>query len=269
MIVYLDVLLIENFLINFFLIVVTIQLLRYKFRYRMLVLASGVGSLYTLTLFFDGLAIFTNIIFKIFVVIIMLKISLPKKEIFTIMKGVLVFFLVSIGFSGFCFLFAMAENPYNITGVFTINNYSSKVLLFSAMLLYLTSYRLYLYIKNKGIVNNFIWDIEFILNGNKFYANGFLDTGNELVEPVTLLPVIIIERRICDFTILNEEDSFRIPYKLVNGSSNVIKGVKVTDIIMKSNIKDEEKKIDAIIALCDTKLSADGEFNALLSRAVL
>ena len=126
MIVYLDVLLIENFLINFFLITVAMQITGYKFKYRMVGLASILGSLYTLTVFFEPLKIFTNLIFKILIVFIMVKIVLRNKNTISALKVSGVFFLVSIAFSGFCFIFAMAENPYDIQGVFTIKNYSSK-----------------------------------------------------------------------------------------------------------------------------------------------
>ncbi|MGL4655141.1 MAG: sigma-E processing peptidase SpoIIGA [Sarcina sp.] len=268
MIVYLDVLLLENFVINFFLLTITMQLARYKFKYRMVVLASILGSLYTLTVFFEPLKIFTNIIFKILMVVMMVKIILRNKNTISVMKVTGIFFLVSIAFSGFCFIFAMAENPYNIQGAFTIKNYSSKNLLFSLMILYLIAYRSYLYFKNRAIVNNFIYELEFCIKGNKFRVQGFLDTGNELVEPVTMLPVIILEQVIARNIVISEEEIFYIPYKVVSGTSSRLKGIQVENIKIKSS-DGESRCIDAIIAFCDTKLSLEDDFNALLSRAVL
>lgn len=268
MIVYLDVLLLENFLINFFLIVVTMQLSSNKLRYRMVVLSSVMGSFYTLMIFFDKLSIFTNIISKFLVVVLMIKIVLWSKGYLQVLKVSIIFFVTSIAFSGFCFFFAMAENSYNIAGAFTIENYSSKSLLFSTMILYLTSYRIYVYMKGRNISKNFIYDLEFNFKGNKIVTKGFLDTGNELVEPATMLPVIILERRICNFYIIDEKEAFNIPYKLVNGTSSAMKGIKVKDIIIKSNGLDA-RSIDAVIALCDTRLSQDDDYNALLSRAIL
>jgi stage II sporulation protein GA (sporulation sigma-E factor processing peptidase) len=247
---------------------ITMQLSSYKFKYRMVVLSSVLGSLYTLTVFFESLEIFTNIIFKILMVFIMVKIILRDKNIFSVIKVSGIFFLGSIAFSGFCFIFAMAENPYNIQGVFTIKNYSSKNLLFSSMILYVVAYRVYLYFKNRAIVSNFIYDLEFYLGENLFNVKGFLDTGNELTEPVTMLPVIILERKIAPNINIREEEAFYIPYKLVDGTSSRMKGIKVSQVKI-NNSDSQPRVIEAIIAFCDTRLSSEGDFNALLSRAVL
>ncbi|MGL5067049.1 MAG: sigma-E processing peptidase SpoIIGA [Sarcina sp.] len=268
MIVYLDVLLIENFLINFFLLTVTMQLSNYKFKYRMVVLSSILGSLYTLTVFFDSLEIFTNIIFKVLVVFLMVKIILRKKKMLSLTKVSGVFLLVSIAFSGFCFIFAMAENPYDIQGVFTIKNYSSKNLLFSIMILYLIAYKVYLYFKNRAIINNFIYDLEFEIDGELISTKGFLDTGNELTEPVTMLPVIILERSVVPNFRIREDEAFYIPYKVVDGTSSKMKGMKISEVRI-NNKENELRVIQAIIAFCDIKLSSEGDFAALLSRAVL
>ena len=162
----------------------------------------------------------------------------------------------------------MAENPYNIQGVFTIKNYSSKNLLFSSMILYVVAYRVYLYFKNRAIVSNFIYDLEFYLGENLFNVKGFLDTGNELTEPVTMLPVIILERKIAPNINIREEEAFYIPYKLVDGTSSRMKGIKVSQEKI-NNSDSQPRVIEAIIAFCDTRLSSEGDFNALLSRAVL
>ncbi|MGL4451535.1 MAG: sigma-E processing peptidase SpoIIGA [Sarcina sp.] len=267
MIVYLDVLLLENFVINFFLLTLTMQLSQYKFKYRMVVLSSILGSLYTLTVFFESLEVFTNIIFKILIVFIMVKIILRNKNTISAIKVTGIFFLVSIAFSGFCFIFAMAENPYNIQGAFTIKNYSSKSLLFSSMILYLIAYRTYVYFKNRAIIDNFIYELEFCIKNKKIKVRGFLDTGNELIESITMLPVIILEEGMVDNIIISEEEFFYIPYKVVSGTSSRLKGIKVEDIRMENN--GEVRNVDAIIAFCNTKLSVDGDFNALLSRAIL
>lgn len=268
MVVYLDIVLLENFLINFFLILISMQLSRIRFKYRRIVLASILGSLYTLTILFKELEFFTNLFIKVLVVIIMIYIVTGKTKILAMFKLVAVFFAVSIGFSGFCFLFAMAENPYNITGVFTINNYSTKYLLFAMIIFYIVSYRIYLYLKDKAFVSNFIYDLEFNLNGQTITAKAFLDTGNELMEPATMLPVIILEKHIIDKYFIDDSKCFYIPYKTVDGMSSKMKGIKVENISL-NNEKGKGFTRDAIIACCNTKLSANGDFNALLSRGVI
>ncbi|MGL4739829.1 MAG: sigma-E processing peptidase SpoIIGA [Sarcina sp.] len=268
MTIYIDVLLLENFLINFFLLTMTLQILSYDFKNRKIFLSSILGSFYTLVILFDELSIFTNIIFKVLVVLIMIKIILSKIKIIELIKSVGVFFFVSVCFSGFCFMFAMAENPYDITKAFTINNYSSKVLLFSCIILYLALSRIYTYLKKRSIVKGLLYELRFIFKGQDVNIRSFLDTGNELVEPATGLPVIIIEKGIIDIESFVNSEKFIIPYRVVNGMTNKIEGIKISNVMLKG--ADGEVKIaDAVIGITQSKLSRDGSFQALLPRGIL
>ncbi|MGL5634889.1 MAG: sigma-E processing peptidase SpoIIGA [Sarcina sp.] len=268
MTIYIDVLLLENFLINFFLLTMTLQILSYDFKYRKILLSSILGSIYTLVILFEELSIFTNIIFKVLVVLIMIKIILGKIRNIELVKSIGVFFFVSICFSGFCFMFAMAENPYDITNAFTINNYSSKVLLFSCIILYLALTRIYTYLKKRSIVKGLLYELKFVFRGQIVNIKSFLDTGNELVEPVTGLPVIIIEKGIINVENFVNSEKFIIPYRVVNGMTNKIEGIKISNVSLK-DVDGQLKEIDAIIGVTQSKLSRDGSFQALLPRGIL
>lgn len=268
MTIYIDVLLLENFLINFFLLTMTLQILSYDLKYRKIFLSSVLGSFYTLVILFDELSIFTNMAFKILVVVIMIKIILNKITNIELIKSVGVFFFVSVCFSGFCFMFAMAENPYDITKAFTINNYSSKILLFACIILYLSLTRIYTYLRKRSIVKGLLYEVTFIFKGQNVNIKSFLDTGNELVEPATGLPVIIIEKGIIDIENFVNSERFIIPYRVVNGMTNKIEGIKIPNVMLK-DVDGEMKKIDAVIGITQSKLSRDGSFQALLPRGIL
>ena len=113
-------------------------------------------------------------------------------------------------------------------------------------------------------------DIEYAAKVGSEVVNikAFLDTGNRLVEPATALPVIIAEREKFRGINIKEKDQFRIPYKVVDGNSGYMKGIKIDNIKL-CNVNGETMTRDAILCFCDNKSSKEGEYEALLSRGII
>ncbi len=268
MTVYIDVVIIENLIINYFLILITTQIISMRVKVINMFLASLLGSVYTLFIFSPKFNFFTNIIGKYSVVIIMLIIALNTKKISTILKASIVFFMISFMFVGICFFFALIQNDYDITRAFVIEKYSSKYLLFNGIIMYIILNRIVFYIKNRISIANLIYDLEINIDEKIIKIKGFLDTGNELVEPITTLPVIIVEKHYFYNINLENKELFNVPYKVINGYSNTMLGFKVKNIKMYnkgSNILIR----DAIVCFCDKNLSTEGDYEALLSRGII
>lgn len=268
MVVYLDVLILENFLMNFFLLVVTMQLCRRNFKYRNIFWASIIGAVYTLTMVIDSIKLFSILPFKILFSFFMIFILLGRKNIWTLIKTTGVFLLTTIGFSGFCLFFSLINNPYDIVNGITIGSYSMKALIFSIMIFYLIAYRIYCYFKDRAIVENFLFDLEFNLENKVIKTKAFLDTGNELTEPVTSLPVIILEKEQINDCFFDDSKCFNIPYKGVGGRADKMKAIKIKEIKI-TNSNGVEFSRAAMVGICNTKLSATNEYNALLPRAII
>lgn len=268
MTVYIDVVIIENFIINYFLILITTQIISIRVKIINIFLASLLGSIYTLFIFLPKYSFFTSIIGKSLVVVVMMIVALKGKKISTILKGSIVFFMTSFMFVGICFFFSLMQNDYDITRAFVIEKYSSKYLLFSGIIIYIVFNRIIFYIKDRISISSLIYDLEMNIDGKIIKIKGFLDTGNELIEPVTSLPVIIVERYCLNNINLENKELFNIPYRVINGYSNMILGFKVKNIKMCD--KDSNILIkDAIVCFCDKSLSADGDYEALLSRGII
>ena len=67
MIVYLDILRIENFIVNFFLLYITIKSLSIEVNYKRLFASAMLGALYVITYFYNFNGILTSLPFKIIV----------------------------------------------------------------------------------------------------------------------------------------------------------------------------------------------------------
>ena len=265
MIVYVDIILIENFIVNLFLLLIAFKVLRYRY-YKSIYLSAIIGSLYTLVLFYDN-KVLVSIPFKIMVAILMIIISLKSINVLKTIKSVLSFIISSFILCGLTFSFSFLENYYSIFNSYSINNYSLKYLIIALMCFYIVSLRVADYIKDRAKVSNFIYDIEVSNEKKTIFIKGLLDTGNALTEPVTNLPCIIAEKDFLEeFSIKNSEE-FTIPFKTIGEEGN-LKGFKIKDVKIRGADM-EWKIVDVVICRCKNKLSKENEFNALLSRGVI
>ena len=260
MVVYIDILIIENFIVNLFLLLITMKVSRYKYN-KTIYFSAAIGAFYTIVLFFEN-SILTSLPFKLFVVLIMISITSKSFKILKIIKASITFLIMSFTLAGFCFSFSLMDNQYSIFDSFEISNYSMKYLIISIMILYIA-----IVLRERAVINNFIYEIEISDEKNTLFIKGLLDTGNALREPVTNLPCIIIENDFLNGFNIQKHEEFYIPYSTIGEEGN-LKGFKSEKVRIRGEDK-EWRTIEAIICSCKNKLSKENEFNALLSRGVI
>lgn len=257
----------ENFIIDLFILVITGKILKIKTSKVRLIIGSIIGGIYSIVMVLPQMRIFAAIPFQIVLVFFIIIVSFNKGKISNIIKGVGVFILVSIILSGMCFLMTIWGGVYNINKPFVIEENSFKNIILSLVIMFLISNRVITYIKERTIVDSFIFDVELEFNGIKHTIRGFLDSGNELREPITNLPCILVEERFIDLSGRKEDSIYYISYKAI-GVTGTIKGIKVENVRIKREGK-EWKRVEAIICPCQEVLSRYEEFNALLSRGLI
>ncbi|ERI95702.1 sigma-E processing peptidase SpoIIGA [Clostridiales bacterium oral taxon 876 str. F0540] len=267
MVVNLDVLILENALIDYFLLYITVQTIRIKIKSTKLILPSVIGGSYVVTIIFPKLNFLTLLPFKILIVFIMISMIYKLKNLVLILKASVIFLLYSMLLEGLCFF-------VELNGGSTLNDLSSLKLNFTykkLMLVFIVCYllinRLIIYIKDRKDISTLIYKVD--IKSNNIYKTffAFLDTGNELREPATNLPVLILENKyISDFNI-RDNDKLYIPYKVVNGNVGRLVGFKPEYINI--HIKDKVTQREVIVAFCEDKLSELNDYQALLSRGII
>ena len=135
MVVYIDILIIENFIVNLFLLLITMKVLRYKYS-KTIYIGAIVGAFYTIALFLEN-SILTSLPFKLTVVLLMIVITNKSLKIMNIIKASVTFLIVSFTLCGVCFAFSMMDNQYSVFRVFEIRNYSIKYLIIDIKDIYL------------------------------------------------------------------------------------------------------------------------------------
>ena len=265
--IYVDVIVVENFIINLFLLLITTKLLKYQYRNINIYLAAIIGAIYTLVLFID-VKMLSSLVFKILVAMLMFAMVIRPRRITNIIKGTIVFFINSFMLCGLCFGLVMMQNTYVLGEGFSINNYSIKWILLSIMVFYIVLVRVNDYLKDRATINNFIYDIYINIGGNILILKAFLDTGNELREVVSNLPCIIIEDRYLKEIDIKENDKYIINYNTITECGQ-LEGIKGDKIMIRNSLNDEWQRIDAIICKSPMVLSKDNDYQALLSRGVI
>jgi stage II sporulation protein GA (sporulation sigma-E factor processing peptidase) len=266
-IVYIDVLILVNFIVNLFILHVTVQTLRKRVKLKWMCISSLLGSLYVLTVVYPNLAYLSYMPFKILIVIVMILIVFREKNILFNIKAALIYILISILLAGMCVLIQI-NNSVDMTFNLIIVNFPYERLLLSLMVLYIIIYRIMVFVGDRKKISTLIYTIDIISKNHKNTIRAFLDTGNELREPATNLPVLIVEREILNDILLEKNNTYSIPYTVVNGESGRLIGFKPEYInihIDKNNIETR----DVIIAFCEYKLSKDNDYNGLMSRGIL
>lgn len=267
MVVYIDVLIFENFIVNMFLLAVTCQTLRIKASTKLMLISAAMGASYVITMVYPRLSYFTRLPFQIIVAAMMVTISLDRRKLFLIFKGTSLLILYSMLLSGFCVFI-----QYKKSGITMLSNnlidFDYKWLLLSVMILYIIINRFVVFIQDRKELASYTYDVEIVTDKFTKTVKAFLDTGNELREPVTNLPVMIVEKKLLGELKLNDSEKLFIPYRVVNGAGGRLEGFKPEFI--KIYYKDNRFELrNVVIGVCDSKLSEIDEFEALLSRGIV
>lgn len=266
MIVYIDCLILENFIINYFLLLVTSQTVRQKLNNRRCIIASIMASFYVFTIIIKKLRIFTALPFKFIAAFAIIFLCFKFNNIFLYLKTFLIYILYSVLLAGFCILIQCSSTK-GINISLNVSHYSANKLFISAILLYIFINRTIVYIKDRKCVSNLIYMIDVTVNNTDMKIKGFLDTGNELREPATGLPVIIAEKSVFTDIDLESYDKYYISCRTIADGISVLEGFRPDKITV--NTICSIKNVQAIICLCDKRLSEHNDYNALLCRGII
>lgn len=265
--IYADVLVLENFIVNLFLLTLTMKIIKHRCNMTRLIISSLIGGFYTLVLLIAKLKLLGSLPFAILVACIMLILVYGRTSLFNLAKLLGIFLMMTFTLSGLCFIFSLRQNIYVLGNEFKISKYSIKSIILGIMIIYIISTRLVEHVKDRLFVKNYLCSIEFNIGEKKYLFESFLDTGNELREPITNLPCILIEENCIKDINFNNDNIYYIPYSSVGYGGN-LKGIRVDKIKIKGNDFSRDE-IDAIICPCKEKLSKENEFTALLSRGLV
>lgn len=290
MTVYLDVVFLENLVINYIIIYATGIVSKAKMKYIRILVGSLIGAVYSVIYYIINLKIYSTIIVKVVLSIVIIYISFKSKNIKILAKQVLLFYLVSFVFGGAAIAIIYMVNSQDITiqnGVL-VGSYTIRTVLIGIIIAYITLIIAFNIIRTKISKKDLICDIEVNFDGDKIKTKAMIDTGNLLKEPITNLSVIVMEHTLFyniipkeilnnvekilggDLSDISEEVQKKylhrlrvIPFSSLGKQNGILLGIKADCVIIENN--DNVKKLDkAIIGIYDKSLTKRGEYRALV-----
>lgn len=190
---YVDLIIILNFFLDFLLLLGVSLILRKNTSIYKMLLGALFGAVSILSLFIN-MTSFNLFLLKIIISILMILISFGFKNIKTFIRDITYLYLLSIILGGFLYLIN-DHLSYKKTGlIFFHNGFSINILI----VVLASPILIFLYVKQvrkekETLSKYYEVDITF-LNGQIKHLTGFLDTGNNLYDPYKKRPVIIINK---------------------------------------------------------------------------
>lgn len=272
MIVYLDILFLTNFFINYMiLIIVSIWASIYTKKYRIF-LSALVGAIYSMFMFFEVLNFIYNMIFKILIGVLLCLIAYGKRNL---LKVSITFFIVSFCFAGSLLgLLYISKNPnYLLSNGVPYLEISINLLISMVILCYILLCNVLKGLATNKILSEKTKEISINVLDNTIKVCAFLDTGNLLFDDVTGKPIIIVENYIFEseldlqflsldnpIDIINFNKTFGnmlklriIYYKSLGSSDNMMVILTPNEIL-----DDKGKKIDYLIGISNKNIDIAG-----------
>lgn len=220
MTVYIDIILLENLCMNYIILFATAYIMKIKISHIRIIASSSIGAVYSIMLYMQILPIYSSIFMKIILSVVMVYISYAPKSVKIAIKQLIIFYLISFAFRGCAFALLYFVKPQDIfikNGVY-IGTYPLKIALLGGIVGFVITYIAFKIIKNKATKEEMIYKLKIKINDKTVEVNALLDTGNKLKDPITLVPVIVIEKQKL-YNFLPEEILENID-KIIGGDSN-------------------------------------------------
>ena len=212
--VYIDVVIILNFLIDLILILSVAIVLRRKTNIKKLIMSSIIGSL-SLCLLFLIKSNITLLLVKVISSIVMVVIAFNFRDIKYTLKNILYLYISSAFLGGVLYMLNLELCYQNEGMIFYHNEMSLNYII----IIVLAPFIIYIYIKeSKNLKNNYAnyYNVDIYLkDGNVKKMTAFLDTGNHLIDPYKNRPIILVNKKVLDVSYL-DTNVLLVPYDSLN-----------------------------------------------------
>lgn len=290
MTIYIDVIILENLIMNYIILYAVGLISKVKINYLRILIASLIGAIYAIIEYVSKFDIYSNIILKTILSIILVFIAFNSNNLKDLSKQILLFYLTTFTFGGIATYLIYVIKPQNIiikNGIYS-GIYILKVLLIGAILGFVIITIAFKIVKNKMNKKDLFCKIKIYLNQKYITVDAMIDTGNMLKEPISGDSVIIVERTELynlipkeilnninlilggDFEKIPEDIKTEyisrlkiIPFKSLGRENGMLLGIKAEYIEILDN-QIENRKENVIIGIYDRSLTKRGEYSALI-----
>lgn len=305
MVVYLDIILLLNMAIDTLLLWFTAFFRKERVIWWRMLVASLFGSTYLVFFFFPAFSSMYQWSVKLLFSVVMLWISFGFRRLLAFAQNLIIFYFIAFVFGGGVFGLQYFFTPQNeiVNGLVVTHNDgfgvgfkpTLAILFIGFALVYILGKKSYQAIQEPRRIETFLADVVVTLNGETVICRGLVDTGNQLHEPITRIPVMIMESRMLSHllppSLLRQADDHGgvwekldgyweelpmdwqarvrlIPYRSVSRGMDFLLAIKPDQVIVsQGGIRCETEKV--LIGLNPIPLAADGKYQAIVHPAMM
>lgn len=290
MTVYIDIIFIENIVINYIILYATGIVSKSKINQKKMIISSLIGAVYSVIYYILKINIYSNMMVKWMLSIAMVYIAFETKNFKVLAKKLVLFYLVSFVFAGAALGIIYMVNTQNITiqNGMIVGSYTLKTILIGIVVAFIVIIIGFNFAKGKLSRKDLIYNIKIYINGKNVKTKAMMDTGNFLKEPITNIPVAVVEHTLLyeiipkeilnniekvlggDFKDIPEDIQNQyisklkvIPFSSLGKQNGMLLGIKVDklEVEIEENIKEIQK---VIIGVYTKSLTKRGEYRALV-----
>lgn len=292
--IYLDILIIINLIMNYFLLWTTGRLAKINYKIWRLILSSVCGTLYTILVLFPQMQGLDNLIIYCLISIIMIIIAyfpLRWKQFFKVLGYFYLITFLAAGVLMAGYNLNLQSQFSELTGGFNLSLRDTWIFLLGILVLWLIgkfSWRIFQGQISRG---NLLMPLVIKFEQKELKLQALVDTGNQLKDPLTETPVIIVEldylldvfspqiqEIFTDYNLESEikgvatalsnttwANRFRlIPFSAVGNQGGLLIGLKPDEV--KMNLQKEEVVTDnVIIGVYEQKFEQEADYAALVN----
>lgn len=180
---------------NYIILFATGLIIRNKIKGFRIFLASLLGGIYSVLTFASLPAIYSNVILKVLLSIAMVYIAFHSSNVKQLLKQLILFYLVSFAFGGCAFALLYFIKPQEIfirNGVLT-GTYPIKVALLGGIVGFVVVTIAFKVVKGRLSKKDMFCNLTLHIGEKTKTIKAFIDTGNLLKDPISGMPVIVVE----------------------------------------------------------------------------
>ncbi len=303
-VVYADLLFMFNLLMDTILLWLTASIRKISYRKWRILVAAGCGASYVVLLIFPPLSMGYSLIGKCLFGMLMIWIAYGFVSVSQYFKNISTFMMMNFSVAGGIWGLHYLQQP--ISHIFDDVVYSSaqetvylyrptKLFVLIGLALGLTLWLFFFYrgTRERQMLTTCLADIVIEIGEDRSMCKGLVDTGNQLYEPLTRMPVLIAEASLWEakiplswmqsirnsnvdtlFADVHDEpfawqDRLRlIPYRGVNRSTQFMIAVKPDRVII-THQETQYETSQVLVAFDGGVLSARGDYQVIIHPALL
>lgn len=286
MIVYIDIVLIENIFMNYIILFATASINKVEIKLIRIFIASLIGGIYAVTAYITDLELYKTLILKILLSITMVYVALNPKTIKKCLKQLIIFYLTSFTFGGTAFALLYFIKPSEIlmkNGVY-IGAYPLKIAILGGIVGFVTIVVAFKTVRGRITSRNMYCKTRIQIGGKEIESVSMIDSGNLLREPISGDPVVIVEtsilQNIIPSQILNNIKEITegkmeqipieyasklriIPFTSLGMPNGILLGLKIDKLIIEHDDEEIENN-EIIMGLYNKKLSKTDKYTSLI-----